>query len=413
MRILVVVDSINTEAGSGPKANVALINNLVAAGFQVLVYHYTKKNIQLSGVSCCAIPEIKYSPLYFLSRLQRLVSRNFKVNLAPFLERQFGFSFTFFNDTRSIFKALKKQTFEPNLVLTLSKGGSFRPHYALLQLPEWHSIWMAYVHDPYPFHFYPSPYNWVEPSYKFKEKFFLQVADKARYSAFPSQLLLEWMGSYYAKFLESGVVIPHQNSKIEVPNNVFPSYFDPSKFNILHAGALLEARSPEGLIEGFKIFLDRNESAKNESRLLLIGSAVGFSEMLVSYQKLLPELFVYDGVLPFNEVYQLQQKASVNVILEAQSEISPFLPAKFPHCVAANKMILSIAPFYSEIKRLLGEDYVYCAGVEDALHIANLMEKLYYLWKEDPKNILLNRPDLEYYLSFEYLKQTLNNLQTN
>jgi len=96
MRILVVVDSINTEAGSGPKANVALINNLVAAGFQVLVYHYTKKNIQLSGVSCCAIPEIKYSPLYFLSRLQRLVSRNFKVNLAPFLERQFGFSFTFF-----------------------------------------------------------------------------------------------------------------------------------------------------------------------------------------------------------------------------------------------------------------------------------------------------------------------------
>ncbi len=131
MKILVVVDSINIEDSSGSKANVALIHNLVEAGFEVQVYHYTLKKIQLSGVNCFSIPEIKHSPLYFLSRLQRVLSRSFNLDIAPFLENFFGFSFTFFNDTNSIIKALKKTDFEPDLVLTLSKGASFRPHYSV------------------------------------------------------------------------------------------------------------------------------------------------------------------------------------------------------------------------------------------------------------------------------------------
>ena len=41
MKILVVVDSINIEDSSGSKANVALIHNLVVAGYDVLVYKDT------------------------------------------------------------------------------------------------------------------------------------------------------------------------------------------------------------------------------------------------------------------------------------------------------------------------------------------------------------------------------------
>ena len=74
-KILIVVDSINIEDSSGSKANVALIQNLAIAGFDVLVYHYTRMNIELKDVNCFAIPEIKYSPLYFLSRLQRVLQR--------------------------------------------------------------------------------------------------------------------------------------------------------------------------------------------------------------------------------------------------------------------------------------------------------------------------------------------------
>lgn len=411
MKILVVVDSINIEDSSGSKANVALIHNLVAAGFEVEVYHYTLKNIQLAGVNCFAIPEIKYSPLYFLSRTQRVLSRNFNINMAGFLERIFGFSFTFFNDTNSIIQALKKRIFQPDLVLTLSKGASFRPHYALLNLPELHSKWMAYVHDPYPIHYYPRPYNWIEVSYKQKQQFFLAVSQKAKYSAFPSLLLQEWMGSYFPNFLKTGVIIPHQNAKYEIKNNEFPSYFDVSKFNVLHAGNLMAQRSPEGLIEGFKLFLNQNPEARSETKLLLLGNATDHKQMLDECQKSNPEIYIYNGSIAFDEVFLIQKNASVNVVLEAKSEISPFLPAKFPHCVAANKVILSLAPYYSETKRLLGDGYPYWSEVDDVEKIALLIGELYLLWKQNPDNLFLNRRDLQDYLSVDYLKKVLGNLK--
>lgn len=417
MKVLVVVDSINIEDSSGSKANVALINNLVEAGFEVLVYHYTLRNIQLDGASCYAIPEIKYSPLYFLSRIQRILARNFEINAAPFLEQLFGFSFTFFNDSNSIVRALKKLSFSSDLVLTLSKGGSFRPHHAVLKLPQLHDKWMAYVHDPYPFHFYPRPYNWVESSYKTREAFFVQVSKKAKYSGFPSQLLMEWMGSYYPNFLETGVIIPHQNAKydfeISEQNSTFPFFFDSAKFNLLHAGNLMEHRSPKGLIGGFQLFLENNPEVRNQVCLLLLGPSSNFAQMLDIYQKSIPELYVQDGIIAFYEVYNIQKNVSVNIILEAKSEISPFLPAKFPHCVAANKVILSLAPYYSETRRLLGNDYEYWSEVDDSKKIAKLIEQLYNRWKENPENLLLNRNDLQVYLSVDYLKLTIINLHKN
>ena len=411
MKILIVVDSINIEDSSGSKANVALITNLVAAGFDILVYHYTQKFIMLEGISCYAIPEIKYSPLYFLSRMQRIISRNFKVNPAPFLEQLFGFSFTFYNDTRSITAALKQQKFQPDLVLTLSKGGSFRPHYSVLQLPELHDKWMAFVHDPYPAHYYPRPYNWVESSHKAREAFFSAVSTKAKYSAFPSLLLHEWMSSYFPDFIKTGVVIPHQNAQYVVQDTSFPSFFDVSKFNVMHAGNLMRQRSPEGLIAGFELFLLHNPEALKESRLLLLGPASYHAELLEKHQKICPELYFYNGMIPFDTVYFLQQNVSVNVILESKAEISPFLPAKFPHCVEANKPILALAPYYSETKRLLGPDYPYWSEVDDVPRIAALLGELYLLWKQNPKQLLLNRSDLAEYLSVSYLKKTIDNLE--
>nr|WP_315255351.1 UDP-glycosyltransferase [uncultured Flavobacterium sp.] len=414
-KILVVVDSINIEDSSGSKANVALINNLQQAGFEVLVHHYTLKNIRLEDINTFAIPEIKGSVMYFLSRSQRIISRNFKINMAPFLERLFGFSFTFFNDANSIARALKKCTFQPDLVLTLSKGASFRPHYALLRLPELHNKWMAYVHDPYPFHFYPRPYTWVEPSYKFKENFFFEVSKKAKYSAFPSQLLLEWMGSYFPEFIKSGVVIPHQNSKNisqnSGQNNNLPSYFDNSKFNLLHAGNLMGGRSPKGLIDGFLLFLNQNPQASKESKLILLGNASNYAEMIQGYESYNNEIYFYNGNVAFDIVYNLQKNASVNIILESKSEISPFLPGKFPHCVEANKAILSLAPYYSEIRRLLGNDYPYWTEVDQVDKIADIIDEMYQLWKQNPDDLLLNREDLVDYLSKDYLKNIIDGLQ--
>jgi hypothetical protein len=115
-------------------------------------------------------------------------------------------------------------------------------------------------------------------------------------------------------------------------------------------------------------------------------------------------------MIPFDTIYLLQQSVSVNVILESKSEISPFLPAKFPHCVEANKPMLLLAPYYSETKRLLGHDYAYWSEMDDVPRIAALLGELYLLWKQNPKQLFLNRSDLGEYLSVSNLKKTIDNL---
>ncbi|AWA29777.1 UDP-glycosyltransferase [Flavobacterium magnum] len=407
---MVITDSINVDDSSGSKANVALISNLAAAGFNVDVYHYTLRDITLEGVKTFAIPEIKFSLQYFLSRSQRVLSRKFGIELARNLERIFGFSFTFFNDTRSIRKAIIGIKKEYDLVLTLSKGGSFRPHYAVLQLPQLHQKWLAYVHDPFPFHYYPRPYNWVEVSHLQKERFFRKVSQKARYSGFPSQLLMEWMGSYFEDFLQTGIIIPHQLADYKIHDPSFPDYFDPSKFNVLHAGNLMKQRSPKGLLDGFLEFLRRNPDAAADARLLLIGPADYHREWLAGYSQFSPQVHIVPSSISFDRIYHLQMQSCVNVILESKSEISPFLPAKFPHCISANKPILLLAPYYSEARRLLGQDYQFWSETDDVPRIAGLFERLYEVWKENPENLAMHREDIRDYLSASYLKSAIEKL---
>jgi len=410
MKILVIVDSINVNDSSGSKANVALIQNLAACGFEVRVLHYTQKEISLTGITCIVIPEKKWNFLYLLSRTERLFTRLTKISVNASLENWFGFSFTFFNDSNSIAKAIRKQKdFQPDLVLTLSKGASFRPHHAMLQLPELHDKWMAYVHDPYPFHFYPRPYNWIQPGYAQKEKFFKKVSECAKFSAFPSQLLKEWMGSYFESFLKTGVVIPHQIEKISTKGISLPDYFDTSKFTLLHAGNLMKQRSPVALVNAYQKLLKKYAEAHGETQLLILGPASYYEKTLNGFKNEIPSLVVENKNVPFLEVLALQDQVSVNIILESKSEISPFLPGKFPHCVAANRPLLVLSPYYSETRRLLGSDYLYWCEADDENKIFLLIEQLYLAWKNKELNEL-NRLDLETYLSISNLKSTLNEL---
>ena len=404
MDISIICESIDIDDSSGSKANVGLIKNLQAIGYNITVLHYTRKPIQLNNVRCIEIKERKRF-YYLLSRTQRFIQRYLKIKLSDFLENIFGFSFTFFNDTKSISKAIFKHYNQEKLIITLSKGASFRPHYAMLNLPNLHNIWLAYVHDPYPFHYYPRPYNWVEPGYRIKESFFRKVSEKAKYSAFPSLMLKEWMGSYFSNFLKTGIVIPHQN--LEIDNFIeskAPSYLDMSKFNLLHAGNLMMPRPPHGLIEGYRLFLLKHSEAVDNSKLLFLGNADYYKDYLLN--KIDENVFWSKGNVPFSEVDYVQKNVSVNIILESKSEISPFLPGKFPHCISANKPILLLGPYYSECKRLLGEDYRFKSEVDDVELISEWIGELYMNWKLN-KNQLLNRSDLEKYTGTDFLKKQL------
>jgi hypothetical protein len=410
-KILVVAESINVEDSSGSKANVALIKNLKSAGFDLMVYHYTRREIKLETIPCKAIKENRRSLLFYLSRIQRKIQHAFNCDLSRYLEPCFGFSFTFLNDTKSIAAALmSEKNFQPDLVFTLSKGASYRPHHALLQLPMFHDKWIAYIHDPYPFHYYPKPYTWSEPGYQMKIEFFREVAAKCKCAGYPSLLLATWMENHYPHFKGKRIIIPHQSSTKNDYPLTLPSWFDSKKFNLLHAGNLMKQRDPFPLIEGFLRFLDKNPAAEEEARLLLVGNASYHSANLKQYEVRIPQLFVSKGYMFYETVLQLQKAISVNVILESTAELSPFLPGKFPHCVTADKPILHLGPKKSEVHRLLGEEYEFHSEADDIEKISEKIENLYFNWKENNQNLILDKPNLKYYISADYLNEQIWNL---
>ena len=191
-----------------------------------------------------------------------------------------------------------------------------------------------------------------------------------------------------------------------LPKNL-PDFFNPSKFNILHAGNMMSARNPKGLIKAFQLFLEEHSEAKEVSNLLFIGNSSVFDDFIKEQQNLTQQLFLSSGSMPYNQVLTMQYHAAVNVILEAKGAISPFLPGKFPHCVQANKPILLLGPHYSEAKRLLGDGYKFWSEIDDVNSIKNCIKILFNNWKHYNRDVRLDRKDLETYMSSGYLKQQL------
>ncbi len=284
--ILVVVESIDVNHSSGIKGRVALIKNLSKIGYKVKVYHYSRKDIELPNIECISIKEQKFNAWYLLSRSQRVLTRVTKININPFVEKYLGFSFTFINDVNSIKKALIKiDNLNPNYVLTLSYASSFRPHKALLEIKKWHHKWLAYIHDPYPMHSYPRPYDWVEPGHSFKRSFFLDIVANAKHILYPSKLLSEWMQSYYPMQKGKEIIIPHQITESIVEKNALPIFFDTSKFNILHAGSMMKTRNPKSLIKAFEFFLEQNPKAQKKSSLIFVGKSSIYDDFIKMKQK--------------------------------------------------------------------------------------------------------------------------------
>ncbi|MAP79616.1 MAG: UDP-glycosyltransferase [Aequorivita sp.] len=411
-KILILAETIDVNGSSAGKARQAFIKSLKEQNFKLKIYHFSHKKIVIDNVHTILVKENKLDINYFLSRSQRVFQRLTKTNISKFLENLFGFSFTFKNDANSMAKALKVENTEDyDLIITLSKGASYRAHYTLLMLPQWQNKWLAYIHDPYPFHWYPSPYEWNEAGHLQKEKFFLEVANSAKWLGYPSKSLSQWMGQFHDVFIEKAVILPHQMpSSSLIKKTYLPNFFEKDKFTVLHAGNLLKQRNPFPLIEAWQIFLRNLPEAANNSQLLLVGSSSYHQPKLSTTCNAIPSIYISNGAMHYNQVRLMETKASANIILEAVSEISPFLPAKFPNLVQANRPIIHLGPKNSESRSLLGENYKYAANAGDVQGIVSLLNIMYTEWKNSPFKFNLNRSDLELYFSSLKMAHTINDL---
>ncbi|MFI8378757.1 UDP-glycosyltransferase [Leeuwenhoekiella sp. NPDC079379] len=407
--ILIVVDSIDPEDSSGSKVNVAFISNLKKAGYEVKVLTLNKahnKNLQLGELLVEPIKNLNY----FLSRVQRVFQRYVKIDLSLVLENRFGFSFTFFNECQSLQKELEQlDTIFFELIITLSKGESFRPHYAVLHSLKWHTKWLAYIHDPYPFQNYPEPYRFIPKGAAQKHRFFKKLAVTCRFAGFPSQYLADHMANFYGDFLTKQVIIPHQyDSSFRI--GALPSFFNKEMFNLVHAGNLIAGRSPEGLLKGFEGFLKINPEARGKSFLHLIGPSGSYSDLFEDFLEI--EEFLPRPSVSYAEAVALQTHATVNLIIEASdSAYSPFLPAKMAHLVHADKPIFTLSPDVSEVRRLLGAEYSWQCRADDSEQITHIISNLYNQWKEIGHNMSLNRQDLQNYFSTSHLDEKIQFLR--
>lgn len=410
MKILVVADTLDVNSSSGAKGRIALIKALNKCNFDLKVLHYSRKSIHLKGILIEDIVEKRNTFTFIVSKIVILLKKLFNYNLKPWIEKKNGFSFAHDNDVFSIKKAILKEDVQNyNWILALSYAGSFRAHKAILNLPTWHNKFLAYIHDPYPQHSFPRPYDWVEPGHQQKRDFFLKVAQYCAYAIYPSDLLGEWMEGYYKTLIGKRVVIPHQLDKKVIDKTNLPDTFDSDKFTILHAGTLFEARNPIALMDALKRLWSVNTEAQSEVQLLFIGGSSYFDAQINEAKKLFPQI-KHLGKLDFETTLAMQYYASVNIILEAKGPISPFLPGKFPHCVLSDNPILLLGPHCSEVKRLMGEDYPYWSENDDEDKIYNILVTLYKMWKTKPEQYCLDRKDIEFYLSEKYLEQEMAKL---
>src|SRR5690606_32754970 len=97
---------------------------------------------------------------------------------------------------------------------------------------------------------------------------------------------------------------------------------------------LLGARKPEGLLEAYVKFLDKNPKAKGVSKLIFLGRN---NKRVTGFATKHKNIYASRDYVKFEEVLVMQKLATVNVILEAKASISPFLPGKFPHCISASR----------------------------------------------------------------------------
>ena len=386
---------------SGARANYALIENL-SQSFKLTVLHGSETEISLSSIEAIKVQEVKWNWRYILSRTIRLLRRYIGLNLSPFLENKVGFSFTFLSLSHSFQKVLNSfDESKFNLVLTLSQGESFMPHHTILKSPRFHKNWLAYVHDPYPMACYPKSYAFIGPGTEQKKLFMQAVFDQAKFLSFPSLLLSEWMQKFYRFDRQRVKIIPHQiaqglNKKSDIR---YDSFFDNKKFNILYAGHLLSQRNPLSIIEAFNLFLGKHKNFRDDCRLTFIGPVSSvwtdkLKEFASDHIKFFP-------AKDFEVTIQLQQQASVNIIIEATDEQSPFLPAKFPHCIFSQKPMLLLSPLKSELRRLLGENFPFISIPTDTTSIFLNIEQLYNNWKEGKEYEYVDT--LQYYLKKEYL----------
>lgn len=278
----------------------------------------------------------------------------------------------------------------PDVLFVRASGAEFYPHFAML---DWTCPvpWVAHYHDPFPLSLHPEPYRerQIGVSY-WQERLHKRIVERADALTFPSRRLLEWVCSgNLSVYRNKGWVIPHL--AMEMPsvggieaNDELLSVMTGARFSILHSGSLLRHRLPWALLEGFREFLKEGWEQRELARLVFLGYV---------HESLLQSSGWPDGTeknvlfrtqrVEYSRSQEWVRRATVAVVLEADSTESPFFQGKMADYLWLRKPILSLSPAKSVATDILGEAYQLRVSPGDAKGVTRALSTLWRYWKED------------------------------
>ena len=329
-----------------------------------------------------------------------------------------GFNLTYRRVVKNWTKAITNKLIDKkyDLIVSLGSGLSFTTAYAMLSIDvNLYYKYLMFVHDPYPSHQYPPPYKKKSTYlYKVQAKLFGKALSKADIISFPSLRLQEWMAKFYNLPIQKQIIQPHLGLNINelwtiLPNiktKKLPVY--PDGINIIHTGTLLGPRTPTFLIEALKLLFEKHPESRSIVKLHIVGKMTKewSEENLVA-----ENLHIHSHRYTYQESLEIQKNADVLLLLEAVSDVSPFMPGKLADYLVADKPILALTPKQSETTRILGENYPLLVENGDVGEIYKKLVIIYKSYQEGSINELIPNKKARTYVRPEEwinsLKKTL------
>lgn len=403
--ILVIAESLRINTTSSGIVSSTHIKLLQEAGYQVDVLTENNFDYQVNW-----LPEnvnvhkfnIKYSPLNILDKIYKV-----KAYHAYIFDHNKTNTDVISSYKEQIFKLLDKKNYD--YIYLLGTGSSFLPYFVFpskkINIP-----YIVNIHDPFPMHLYPEPYK-KKATFLYKKlaKNFNKVLEGAHKITLPSQYLLDDLAKTFPVLKQKALVIPHIGTELK---NLTSSALDnkvtlnPNKVNIIHAGNLLGPRNPKYLIQAINELNSENIDFENEVLFTFFGNFSKEHEQVIK-QTNSKNIEFNQTRVSYKKSKELMLQADANLVIEAISNFSPFLPGKVSDIVFAGKPIIALTPSISEVNRVLGNNYSYTTKLDDIENIKKVLLQFYTDFKN--KNIDLKPiENLKSYVSISQNGKIIN-----
>ena len=407
-KILVLVESLRINKTSSGIGRSKFINSLVEYGHEIVCLYEDNVESEITWLNNLELVPVQYS-VYKKSVLEYVPKIR---GLATHFRGYHRIIKYRIKDWKNeILKQLDKSDFD--LIISLGSGDSFLPHYAMLYIDD-KTPYLANFHDPYPMSLYPEPYKKRKNIFYYnQEKWTKKMISRATYVSFPSLYLKDWMLQFFPEIASKNIILPHLGVELpNLPSNINDKNIklEKGKFNLLHAGTLLGPRKVDALFAAFHKFIESDPEIKENARLTILGKvAKEHKNIKNSIKESGDTINIILDRVSYKKSLELIAIADVSIIVEADAEISPFMPGKLADLIFLEKPILALGPKRSETLRVLGEDYPFSARVNDE---ENILKVLFLLWGKWKKNelILLNKEKLKRYVSSDGLNKMINKL---